>query len=138
AGGNPDDGLAATKEDAQALPLHDRVEAANENLALITHPGDDIEGLQDDGAWALRGAEKAGLGLIEQLHGASGPELSGRVTAQSFVQSQRGWWTSLADRRDLLVEDHNYSSSTSASSSEPRRNLTSKLRIMSSSAAVKL
>jgi hypothetical protein len=115
AGGNPNDGLAATKQDAQALPLHDGVEAANENLALVTHPGDGIEGLQDDGAGALRGAEKAGLGLIEQLHGASGPELSGRVAAQPRKQSLRICWTSLADRRDLLVEDHAYSSSSSAS-----------------------
>ena len=65
AGGNPDDGLAATEQDAQALPLHDRVEAANENLALVAHPGDGIEGLQDDGAGALRGAEEASLWLIE-------------------------------------------------------------------------
>ena len=54
AGGNPDDGLAATEQDAQALPFHDRVEAAYQNLALVAHLRDGIEGLQDDGAGALR------------------------------------------------------------------------------------
>ena len=138
AGGNPDDGLSAAKQDAQTLPLHDSVEAANENPALVTHLGDGIKGLQDDGAGALRGAEETGLVLIERLQWASSPELIGRVAAQPLKQSLRVRWTSMTDCRDLLVEDHNYSSSTSASSSEPRRNLTSKLRIMSSSEAVKL
>ena len=82
AGRNPDDRLAATEQDAHALPLHHRVEAADENLALVAHPGNGIEGLEDDGTGALRGAEEACLGQIEQVQGASGPELSGRVAAK--------------------------------------------------------
>jgi hypothetical protein len=56
--------LPAAKQDAKALPLHHGVETAYENLALVAHPGNRIEGLEDDGAGALRRAEEAGLGLV--------------------------------------------------------------------------
>jgi len=123
AGWNPDDGMAATEQDAQALPLHDRVEAADENLALVAHLGDGIEGLQDDGAGALRRAEKPGLELIERLQRTCDPELSGRGAAKACKQRLWVGWTFPANRRDLFVEDHAYSSSSSASA--PRRYLMS-------------
>jgi len=123
AGGNPDDWLAATEQDAKALPFHDGVEAAGENLAFVAHFGDGIEGLEDDGAGALRRAEEADLRLIEWLQWACCPELSGRIAAKPRKQSLRVDWTFLANCRELFVEDHAYSSSSSASA--PRRYLMS-------------
>jgi hypothetical protein len=62
-----DDALAATEQDSQPLPFHHGVEAANENCALVAHPSDGIEGLEDGGTGALRGTEEGGLRFVEQL-----------------------------------------------------------------------
>ena len=88
------------------------MKTADENLALVAQPGNRIEGLEDDGARALRGAKETGLGLIEQLQWASGPELSGRVAAQPLKQNLRIGWTFLANCYDLFVEDRHYFPST--------------------------
>ena len=60
--GNPDDGLVATEKDSQALPFHDGVEAADEQLSFIAHLGDGIEGLEDYGTGTLGRAEEADFG----------------------------------------------------------------------------
>jgi hypothetical protein len=49
------------------------VKSSDEGLAFVTHPSDGIDGLQDDGTGALRGAEEANLGLIERLQRACSP-----------------------------------------------------------------
>ena len=105
-GGNPDDGLAATKQDSKALPFHDGVKAADEYLAFVAHPGDGIEGLEDNGAGTLGGAEEANLGTCQQFGGSGGPELNGCAAAKPV--SQRLWicWSSQADGRDLIFESH--------------------------------
>src|ERR1035438_7325411 len=104
------------------LPLHHGVEAANENLALVAHPGNRIEGLEDHGAGASRGAEET-CPLIEMCDNASSPKLRGHVAAKAREQSLREPRISSAIGSDLLVEDHSYSSSSSASA--PRRYLMS-------------
>jgi hypothetical protein len=79
----------ATEQNAEAFPLHYGVEAAYENLSFIAHPRDGIEGLEDHGAGALRGAKEGCLWKIEQRDRASGPKLSGRVAAEAREQSLR-------------------------------------------------
>ena len=104
--GNPDDGLVATEKDSQALPFHNGVKAADEYLAFIAQSGDGIEGLQDDGTGALRGAEEACLRLIEQVQWASGPEVSGCAATKPVLQRLWIFGSSQADGRDLIFESH--------------------------------
>ena len=75
--GNPDDGLAATEKNSEALPFHDRVKASDEDLAFVAHLGHGVKRFQDDGAGALGRTEEGDLRMCEQLGGTCCPELRG-------------------------------------------------------------
>jgi hypothetical protein len=51
------------------------VEAADEYLAFVSHLGDSIEGLENDGTGALGRAEEANLGTENVIGRSSGPNL---------------------------------------------------------------
>jgi hypothetical protein len=51
--GHPDHRLAAPKQNAQTLPFHGGVKAADYDLLFVPDGCDDVEGLQDYGAGTL-------------------------------------------------------------------------------------
>ena len=71
---DPDHRLPTAEQDAQALPLHRRMESADQGAALVTHGGDGVEGLQDHPARALGRTEEARLVVIKEMYRASRPQ----------------------------------------------------------------
>ena len=89
AGGAEDDGWRAAQQDAQALVLHRRMEAADDAVSGVAPTGGLVVGRQDDMAGAAGGAEEPGLGQGQQVEVAEGGQLGGCSVAQPLAQARR-------------------------------------------------
>ena len=123
AGGDPDDGLLASEEDAQTLPFHRRVESADYGAAFVAHGRDRIEGLENHTSGALGGTEKCGVIALQNARLASRPNRDRSGCSVDVKQRSYDPFVRQADGREFGVQD--YGSHHSSSASAPRRYLMS-------------